>query len=92
MESQEVNSTATILNRILQSYDTRDSPDVFTGEPVVMEMSIYVLELYAISSDDMVRALIACAKAYIGMGVGWGRLGGFVPHAGQRSTIWNQIP
>ena len=27
------------------------------------------------------------------MGVGWGRLGGFVPpHTDQKSTIWNQIP
>ena len=48
-----------ILNVILNEslYDGRVPPDSISGEPTVMDVGVYVLEMHSVSDDNMVRIL-----------------------------------
>ena len=50
--SPEANFT-TILEAILQGYDRRLSPDIFSGQPTVMDIGVYIIEMHSVSDDDL---------------------------------------
>ena len=53
--SSQGGNTSFILGRLLESYDKRVSPNLINGEPVLMDIGIYILEMHSISDDNMVN-------------------------------------